>query len=252
MSENFTLPPIDLSQARTILAIQPHYDDNDLGAGGTIATLHQAGARILYLTVTDDQVGVRDPFLSFNQAETALRHEQDEAGRLIGVEHQYWLGYPDSGPIDPYTLRQDLIIAIRDLQPDVIFTVDPWLPYESHPDHVITGRAVSEAIGLYAYPRLKVHGESQPQYQPHPLLAVVYYFTHTPNTHFDVTSTFDLKRKAVSRYRMQFTPEEIEQLVAQIEDQARTAAIGRGFEFAEPLKVLHPTQLHIQTDTWKR
>jgi hypothetical protein len=41
-------------------------------------------------------------------------------------------------------------------------------------------------------------------------------------------------------------------LVAQLEDQARRAAQGQAFEFAEALKVLHPSQLHIQTDTWKR
>ena len=252
MSENFTFPPIDLSQASAILAIQPHYDDNDLGAGGTLAALHRAGARILYLTVTDDQVGVRDPSLSFHAAEIALRQEQAEAGRLIGVEQQYWLGYPDAGPVDPFRLRQDLILTIRDLQPDVIFSVDPWLPYEFHPDHVLTGRAVSEAIGLYAFPRLKIHGESQPQYHPHPLLAVVYYFTHTPNTYFDITSTLEVKRQAVRQYRTQFAPEEMDGLVAQLEDQARRAAQGQAFEFAEALKVLHPSQLHIQTDTWKR
>ncbi len=252
MSGNFILPRIDLLQARTILAIQPHYDDNDLGAGGTLAALHRAGSRIIYLTVTDDQVGVLDPLLSSRETEIALRREQASAGRLIGVEKQNWLGYPDAGPIDYAALRQDLIVAIRDLQPDVIFTVDPWLPYEFHMDHVLTGRAVSEAIGLYVFPRLKIHGDTNPLYHPHPLMAVVYYFTHTPNTFFDITSTLGVKQQAVSCYEMQFTPDEMDHLVVQLEDQARKAAEGQVFEFAEPLKVLHPTQLHIQTDTWKR
>jgi N,N'-diacetylchitobiose non-reducing end deacetylase len=247
-----SLPRIDLFQAQTILAIQPHYDDNDLGAGGTLAALSRAGARIIYLTVTDDQVGIRDPWLSVSAAESALRGEQAKAGRLIGVEQQHWLGYQDAGPIDYAALRQDLIIAIRDWQPDVIFTVDPWLPYEFHQDHVLTGRAVSEAIGLYQFRRLKIHGEMQPLYNPHPLLAVVYYFSHTPNTFFDISATLELKQQAVRCYEMQFTAEEMEQLVEQLEDQARTAAQEQAFEFAEPLKVLHPTQLHIQTDTWKR
>ena len=29
----------DLRQARRLLCVQPHYDDNDIGAGGTIAAL---------------------------------------------------------------------------------------------------------------------------------------------------------------------------------------------------------------------
>ncbi len=130
-------PPLpDLFQAHTVLAIQPHYDDNDLGAGGTLAALSRAGARVIYLTVTDDQVGVRDPLLPTEDTQIALRRDQTAAGQIIGVAEQVWLGYPDAGPIDYYALRADLIDAIRRLQPDVIFSVDPWLPYEFHQDHV--------------------------------------------------------------------------------------------------------------------
>jgi LmbE family N-acetylglucosaminyl deacetylase len=242
----------DLFQAKTVLAVQPHYDDNDLGAGGTLAALNRAGARLIYLTVTDDQVGVLDPGLSRAATQTALRREQAEAGRLIGVRQQVRLDYPDAGPIDYRALREDLVKAIRDLRPDVIFSVDPWLPYEFHRDHVLTGQAVSEAIGLYAFRRLKVHGKVQRAYEPHPLMAVAYYFTHAPNTYFDIGSTRDIKEQAVRCYRLQFEPPEMESVLAQLERQSRQAAQGQGFEWAEALKVLHPSQLHIQTDTWKR
>ena len=53
---NSTYSLAELFKARTVLAIQPHYDDNDLGAGGTLAALSRGGSRIIYLTVTDDQV----------------------------------------------------------------------------------------------------------------------------------------------------------------------------------------------------
>jgi LmbE family N-acetylglucosaminyl deacetylase len=48
------IPTPDIFQAKKILCVQPHYDDNDIGAGGTLAKLHEAGAEIIYLTVTDD------------------------------------------------------------------------------------------------------------------------------------------------------------------------------------------------------
>ncbi len=251
MPVELTFSLTDLLAAKTVLAIQPHYDDNDLGAGGTLATLSRLGARLIYLTVTDDQVGVLDPVLSPAETEAALRREQADAGRLIGVQVQRWLGYPDAGPIDYYSLREDLVIAIRELQPDVIFTVDPWLPYEFHQDHVLTGRAVSEAIGLFGFPRLKLHGEAHPDYSPHPLKGVAYYFTHAPNACIDISATRLAKQQAVSYYEMQFTPEDMDRLMLVLEQQERAAAEGQGFEFAEPLKLLHPSQLHIQTDTWK-
>jgi LmbE family N-acetylglucosaminyl deacetylase len=33
----------DLSTAKRVLAVQPHYDDNDLAAGGTLAALAAEG-----------------------------------------------------------------------------------------------------------------------------------------------------------------------------------------------------------------
>ena len=53
-------PVPDLFSATRVLAIQPHYDDNDIAAGGTIAALIDAGIEVVYCTVTDDLVGVVD------------------------------------------------------------------------------------------------------------------------------------------------------------------------------------------------
>jgi LmbE family N-acetylglucosaminyl deacetylase len=35
---------------------------------------------------------------------------------------------------------------IRMLQPDFVFTCDPWLTYEAHHDHIQTGLAAAEAV----------------------------------------------------------------------------------------------------------
>jgi LmbE family N-acetylglucosaminyl deacetylase len=252
MPPDVTLARPDLWLAKTILAIQPHYDDNDLGAGGTLAALSRQGARLIYLTVTDDQAGVLDASLSSEETQTALRREQAQAEKHIGVAEQRWLGYPDAGPIDYYALREDLIAAVRELRPDVIFTVDPWLPYEFHRDHVLTGLAASEAAGLYAFRRLKLRGTMDVTYTAHPLMAMVYYFTHTPNTFFDVTATMKAKQQAVRCYTLQFEERAMEQLLFQLETDAHRFAAGRGYDSAEPLKILRPAELHIQPETWKR
>ena len=54
------LPVPDIFTAKKVLCIQPHYDDNDIGAGGTYARLVRDGAELIYLTVTDDLMGVVD------------------------------------------------------------------------------------------------------------------------------------------------------------------------------------------------
>ena len=75
------IPTPDLLRARRLLCVQPHYDDNDIGAGGTIARLADAGAEVHYLTVTDDVVGVLDRSTSTTQKRAAgSRPSRSRAG----------------------------------------------------------------------------------------------------------------------------------------------------------------------------
>ena len=55
LKDFFPLP--DLESCQNLLCIQPHPDDNEVGAGATIARLTAKGCRITYLTVTDGRYG---------------------------------------------------------------------------------------------------------------------------------------------------------------------------------------------------
>jgi len=130
------IPVPDIFQAKRILAIQPHYDDNDIAAGGTLARLAATGVRVDYVTLTDDQLGVIDSHLSYQEAETMLRDEQAKAGKIIGVVEQHWLEYPDAGEYSVDKLTRDIVRVMRQLQPDFIFCPDPgcttkltWIMY---------------------------------------------------------------------------------------------------------------------------
>jgi len=238
------IPGPDLRQARRILAIQPHYDDNDIGAGGTLAALAAGGAQIDYLTVTDDLVGVLDAALSDEEATAKLRNEQERAGAEIGVQSQHWLGFADAGDYDYYTLRREIIRHIRILKPDFIFSVDPWLPYESHGDHLKTGRAVTEAALLYGFPRLATDPKSDRDYRRHTLLGLALYFTLKPNQIFDISEFHQAKHRALDAYRAQFTPESLEQLHQGLDFMERAWAEQESFSHGEALKLLSPGQLH--------
>jgi LmbE family N-acetylglucosaminyl deacetylase len=238
------MPGPDLREAKRILAIQPHYDDNDIGAGGTLAALAAGGARVDYLTVTDDLVGVLDATLSDQEATAQLRGEQERAGAEIGVEHQYWLGFADAGDYDYYALRREIIRYIRMTKPDFIFTVDPWLPYEAHGDHLKTGRAVTEASMLYGFPRLATDPEVDRGYQPHTLSGIALYFTLKPNRIFDISEFRGAKHRAIDAYQAQFTPESLEQLHQGLDFMEQTWAERESFSHGEALKVLSPSQLH--------
>jgi LmbE family N-acetylglucosaminyl deacetylase len=242
-----TIYPIpDIFSAKRILCVQPHYDDNDIGAAGILLRLKQSGAEIIYLTVTDDLMGIVNVSLSKEEAAQALKRDQILAGGIVGVKEQFWLGYPDAGDYDYFAVRRDILKYIRLIQPDFIFTVDPWLTYEPHRDHIQTGLAVSEAV-LFA--GLKKIASSDPAvdaaYQGHDIKGVVYYFTRESNYIADISSTWPDKVKTMRCYNAQFDEKGMDQLIVDWDKKSRQAAKGQSFERGEALKILHPNALHL-------
>lgn len=239
----------DLLRARRLLCVQPHYDDNDIGAGGTIAALAEAGAEIHYLTVTDDVVGVLDPALDDASARTRIAAEQSTAGAVLGVRSQTRLEYPDAGIWSVTDLRREVVRALRTLRPDFVLTVDPWLPYEAHRDHVRTGHAVAEACLLYGLPRFPSGDAAlDARFEPFRLRGIGFYFTAGPNTFVDIGATRARKHRALDAYTAQFSSAGLVQLHAALEQKERAWARGRGFEYGEALKVLAPGHLHVNLD----
>jgi LmbE family N-acetylglucosaminyl deacetylase len=239
----------DLRCARRVLAVQPHYDDNDLGAGGTLAALAEAGAEIVYLTVSDDLLGVRDVHLSDTDARARLRAEQAEAAQQIGVARQYWLDLPDAGPWDRFALRRELVRHLRLERPDFVFTPDPWLPYEAHPDHVRTGHAVAEACLLFDARRLASGDpELDLRFEPYELSGVAFYFTAAPNLHYAIGATRERKHRAIDAYRTQLDGTRRAEIHAVLEHKERQWSARGGSTHAEALKLLSPAHLHCNPD----
>ena len=245
MTIDTILPSPDIFFAKRILCIQPHYDDNDIAAAGILKQLQQRGAELVYLTVTDDLMGVVDMTLSPEAAAAALKREQFAAGKIIGVKEQYWLGYPDAGEYNYFDVRRGLLKYIRMIQPDFVFTADPWLTYEAHRDHIQTGLAAAEAVMFAGLTKI---ASSDPgvdaAYQGHDINGIVFYYTREPNTIADITSTWDEKLAAVRCYEAQFEPKDMDELVMALDMKSCQVAAGRDFARGEPLKVLHPRALH--------
>jgi LmbE family N-acetylglucosaminyl deacetylase len=232
-----------------VLAVQPHYDDNDLGAGGTLAALADSGAEVAYLTVSDDLLGVRDPALPDAAARAQLRAEQARAARDIGVVRQYWLDLPDAGPWDRFELRRALVRHLRLERPELVFAPDPWLPYEAHPDHLRTGRAVAEACLLCRAPRLSSGDpDLDRSVGPWPLRGVAFYFTAAPNTHRPIETTRARKHRALDAYRCQLDPARLAQIHAVLDHKEREWGARCGATHAEALKLLSLDHLHCNPD----
>lgn len=236
----------DLFLAKRILAVQPHYDDNDIASGGTLTTLVDNGAELFYLTVTNDLVGVIDTSLSDEEAIQKLKFEQKLAGEIIGVKGQFWLGFPDAGKYDYFDVRKLIIQHIRMVRPDFIFTCDPWMPYEAHNDHILTGKATAEAAILFGMLRLETIPEVDESFTENPfdLKGIAFYATSNPNTIFDISQTKKKKHQAVDKYRAQFSEVDMKMLLTVLDIKEQEYAKSYPFSHGEPLKVLRGFHLH--------
>lgn len=230
----------DLLGARRVLAVQPHYDDNDIGCAGIIRRLVLAGAEVTYVTVTDDLAGVLDPDLPDDEATAGLLAEQQQAAAVLGVARLVNLGWPDAGGLDHVALRDQVIALIREHTPDLVLTVDPWLAHEAHRDHVMTGLAVSEAVLLSDLPR--IHRPSATR--PWGVDTIGYYDTDDASVVVD-TSAVQAERHAVlDCYRLQFTDEALNGLRRTLDRYERGLA-PEGATHGEHLKLLPRSALHI-------
>jgi len=225
------LPIPDLETCRSLLCIQPHPDDNEVGAGATIARLVRNGCSITYLTVTDGSKGTADPHLRGKALAGIRRKEAETAAALLGVSTHVFLDYEDGSYPDEKALFDSISSVIREVKPQFVMTVDPFLPYEGHPDHRKVGMAATEACIANA------------------VECIVYQSTANPNTFINADDTWDMKNQAILAHTSQFSPDSFAMLGAYFDFKARQYAEGRGCVRAEAFKVLPTLLLHMCVDT---
>jgi len=237
-------------KAQKVLCIQPHPDDTEWGAGGTVALLSRAGAEVVYVTVTDGSWGTMDPDLDRERLVETRRQEQVTAAGILGVEELVWLDFPDghvprgSGPV----LTKHLVRLIRAYRPDCVLTPDPWLPYEAHPDHRNTGLAAAAAMLFSGL--APAHREDGLELHTPEMIA--FYNTARPNTWVDIGATWADKEAALEAHESQFGNPVGQMQKAFVRIQAEELAargraagvLGDDVSLAEAFKVLGCLHLH--------
>ncbi len=244
------IPIPELLKARKILCVQPHPDDADLAAGGTIARLVEMGAQVTYLTLSDGCLGTYDPAVKPNQLTGIRQREQAQSADLLGVEDLLWLNHPDGGLSEVSNLQREIMQVIRQVRPDAVLTVDPWLPYEAHPDHRAAGLAASSACMFSAMPGY--HPEQlQGQVSSWRVPIIAFYFSAKPNTFVDVSAVWDQKVQAILAHASQFPEPVWQQFAPLITAKAKQYGAQAGCNLAEAFKVLTPEHLHVFVDAWE-
>ncbi|MFX0072555.1 MAG: PIG-L deacetylase family protein [Candidatus Hermodarchaeota archaeon] len=189
------------SKSLNIVAIFAHPDDLTFYSAGTIAKWAEQGHKISTICVTSGNLGTLRTDLTLDDVAKARESELRAANDILGVKKTIMLGYPDGGFIDGAKLREELIYQVRKLKADRIITLDPWVKYEVHPDHVIVGRMAAEAAAFAAFPLLH---PDQLKNGVNPYKCSEVWFMgllgHQPNCYVDISLTFEKKIKALLKF----------------------------------------------------
>ncbi len=233
-----------LLEIPSLLVIEPHPDDNEVGAGATIKRLTERGVHVAYLTVTDGRAGTEDPSVTAEEMVRIRMGERQRVNQLLGVEVSFNLGFEDGGDWSEHQLMMTLVPLIRQFRPAMVMTVDPWTPYESHPDHVKTGKAVAASL-IYAKNGVALKGQGDPYDVPQ----IAFYGSAYPNQFIDVSDTWSNKLEAMQAHTSQFDLPNWPLVSGFLtEEAARLYREHFGMEktgYVEAFKVLSSMQLHF-------
>jgi LmbE family N-acetylglucosaminyl deacetylase len=191
-------------KGRVLAAIQAHLDDIPFKCAGTVAKLINEGyTGYLIRTSNDEKAGGGTP------GENILSNAQEnlkmaKAAGFADVIDLYYRNHR-MDDVSSIELRARLILLLRALKVDTVFTFNPWGSYEENPDHWVTARAVEGACwmagGYLDYPE---HFEAG--YMPHSVKER-YYFVQRPGQPFnrvvDTSSTIEKKIDAIVECRSQ-------------------------------------------------
>ncbi len=250
MTTTSLIPIPDLMKARNVLVIVPHPDDGELVAGGTISILTSLGAHVEYVLVSDGCRGGYDPSISEKELAAIRREEQTRAAKVIGVDHITWLNFQDTEVPPPEVVRRPLISLIREKKPDFVITIDPYLPYESHPDHRRSSMAALEACLFSPIPMVQPEDLAQGS-GPWQVEGVSLALSPKPNTFIDIDASWEKKLEALKCHESQFPQQIWEAFFPIISAKCEEYGAVIGARRAEAFKTVTPTHLHVMPDTWK-
>lgn len=196
-SKNFAAPKVALS-------IGAHPDDVEFGSGGTLAKWAKAGTVVHHLVMTDGSKGTWDVNANVDELVTKRQHEQrDAAARLGATGSVNFLSYIDGELRYTDEAVEKVARVIRELQPNVVLTHDPWKRYRLHPDHRNTGFIVCDAIVAARDPHFLKHhmNDGLTHHRPDALLL---WEADEPNHVEDVSEVLDTKLAALEAHVSQF------------------------------------------------
>lgn len=221
------------TESKRALVIGAHPDDNEFGAGSTVAKLAAQGWDITFIIATNGNKGSHDPEMSSYQLSATREIEQRAAAAQLGAARVIFLRNNDGELESTPALRSEIALYIRHFKPHYVFTHDPWKHYMLHPDHRAVGFAVIEGI-VSARDHLFMPGLGQIGITVWRPEALFLWGAETPDHAEDVSGFVDQKIAALIEHHTQL--DENSEWQARVRQRMAELGQQHGFEAAESFK----------------
>jgi LmbE family N-acetylglucosaminyl deacetylase len=144
--------------------------------------------------------------MSAEELRAVARSEAEGSAAALGAKGVFLLGYTDGDLCDvkPSVLRGQVMRLIRQLKADVIFSWDPFAPFEDHPDHRAIAWATSDAAA-FAHFTLFHPEQLEEGLEPH-RVSEWYWYSKVhwqTNKLVDTTDYIERKLQALYAYKSQ-------------------------------------------------
>jgi LmbE family N-acetylglucosaminyl deacetylase/glycosyltransferase involved in cell wall biosynthesis len=136
------LPALELDQAKSVLVIAPHMDDEVIGCGGLVSLLSQGGSTVTTVFLTDGSLRNLAPS-DVAQLRRDRRGESERAADILGVERSIYLNIPERNLALAAQDPGPMLRVLDECQPDIVMVPGH---FEHHPDHRVACQWLQRAL----------------------------------------------------------------------------------------------------------
>ena len=238
----------ELSSFKNPLFVGPHPDDIEFGCGALISKMKNNGANIHFLIVTDGAAGTDDPNLSPAKLKDIREKEARKAASFLGASSIDFIGLEDGGTYTVQDVTREVCPYILKYMPDIIFTVDPMLKSETHPDHLKVGEGVRRTLQMVGFKEtLRRNGVNTDGIKEFPRnIYLAYYFSDDPNTYVEINEkNLNDKFSSLMIHESQLNNDSLKILIEYFKLKAAIDGAKSGYNLAESYLVISPNLNHV-------
>lgn len=230
-----------------VIAVGAHPDDVEIGCGGTLAALANAGLNVGIIDLTDGEPTPRS-----RGPEQRLAEAQAAAEKL-GIAKRVILELPNRRLFDCFEARLALAKQFRIFQPKLVIGIEGKTPMAS-PDHWQATQITDAAVFYSRLTKWDQHFDGLPV---HAIGRQAYYslffegdWTGTAPRQFihDISSTLEQKLASVQCYESQFPPDK-QYIFDRVRSMAVAIGASAGFDAGEVLSATRPIGTRNLMDT---